>query len=127
MRHGKKKLVIEGDISYIQTNEAHGRIQCRLFFYYWGDYEFFFNLFSFFYKKEFFNEIFCNLLRKIHVVVPIDHMFCVKLLLNKYEILKVCKFCQILRFIMKIYHNFELYQNMLLLKHLSLEDLSETK
>jgi hypothetical protein len=28
----EKKLVIEGDISYIQTNEAHGRMQCRLFF-----------------------------------------------------------------------------------------------
>ncbi len=27
---------------------------------------------------------------------------------------KVCKFCQILHFILKIYHNFESYQNMLI-------------
>ncbi len=26
---------------------------------------------------SFFNEIFCNLLLKIHIVAPIDHMFCV--------------------------------------------------
>jgi hypothetical protein len=31
----------------------------------------------------------------------------------KYEFFKVCKFCQIMHFILKIYHNFELYQNML--------------
>jgi hypothetical protein len=47
------------------------------------------------------------LLLKIYIVVPIDHMFCVKLLLNKYEIFKVSKFCQILHFIVKIYHNFD--------------------
>jgi hypothetical protein len=35
------------------------------------------------------------------------------IILNKYEFLKACKFCQILHFILKIYHNFESYQNML--------------
>ncbi len=35
------------------------------------------SFFSFFYKKELLNEIFCNLLLKIHIVAPIDHIFCV--------------------------------------------------
>ncbi len=33
--------------------------------------------------------------------------------MNKYENFKVCKFYQILHFILKIYHNFESYQYML--------------
>jgi hypothetical protein len=33
--------------------------------------------FSFFHMKEFLNEIFCDLLLKIHIVALIDHMFCV--------------------------------------------------
>jgi hypothetical protein len=37
-----------------------------------------FNKFSLFHMKEFLNEIFCNLFFKIHIVAPIDHMFCVK-------------------------------------------------
>jgi len=37
----------------------------------------FFTFFPFFHMKEFLNEIFCNLLLKIHIVTPIDHMFCV--------------------------------------------------
>jgi hypothetical protein len=41
------------------------------------DCESFLIIFSLFHMKEFLNEIFCNLLLKIHVVVPIDHMFCV--------------------------------------------------
>jgi hypothetical protein len=36
-----------------------------------------FSLFSLFHMKEFLNEIFCNLLLEIHIVSPIDHMFCV--------------------------------------------------
>jgi hypothetical protein len=36
-----------------------------------------FSPFSPLHMKEFFNEIFCNLLLKIHIVAPIDHMFCV--------------------------------------------------
>jgi hypothetical protein len=40
------------------------------------DCEFFFSLFIYFYMKIFLNEIFYNLLLKIHIVV-IDHMFCV--------------------------------------------------
>jgi hypothetical protein len=35
----------------------------------------FFGHFSLFHMKGFLNEIFCNLLLKIHIVVPIDHMF----------------------------------------------------
>jgi hypothetical protein len=31
--------------------------------------------FSFFHMKEFFNEIFCDLLLKIHIVAPTNHMF----------------------------------------------------
>jgi hypothetical protein len=30
-----------------------------------------------FHMKEFLNEIFCSLLLKIHIVAPMDHMFCV--------------------------------------------------
>ncbi len=36
-----------------------------------------FSFFSFFHMKEFFNEIFCNFLFKIHIVAPLNHMFCV--------------------------------------------------
>jgi hypothetical protein len=41
------------------------------------DCESFLILSSFFHMKEFLNKIFCNLLLKIHVVAPIEHMFCV--------------------------------------------------
>jgi len=37
----------------------------------------FFTFFPFFHMNFFLNEIFCNLLLKIHIVTPIDHMFCV--------------------------------------------------
>jgi hypothetical protein len=33
--------------------------------------------FHFFHMKDFLNETFCNLLLKIRMVAPIDHMFCV--------------------------------------------------
>jgi hypothetical protein len=36
-----------------------------------------FLIFFTFSMKEFWNEIFCNLLFKIHIVAPIYHMFCV--------------------------------------------------
>jgi hypothetical protein len=62
--------------------------------------------------KEFLNEIFCDLLLKI--ISPIDDIFCDNHFLNKYEFFKVCTFCQILCFVLKIYHNFESYQNMLI-------------
>jgi hypothetical protein len=38
-------------------------------------YESFLVFFSFFHMNFFFNEIFCNLLLKIHIVAPIDHTF----------------------------------------------------
>jgi hypothetical protein len=34
-----------------------------------------FQSFSLFHMKEFLNEIFYNLLLKIHIIAPIDHMF----------------------------------------------------
>ncbi len=40
---------------------------------------------------------------------------CPNILLNKYENFKVCKFCRILYFILKAYHNFESYKNMLVI------------
>jgi len=40
------------------------------------DYEFFLAIFIFSYERIL-NEIFCNLLLKIHTVAPIDHMVCV--------------------------------------------------
>jgi hypothetical protein len=52
-----------------------------------------------------------TILIKIHIIVPINHMFCVDHCLNKYEFLKMCRFCQILCFVLKIYYNFESYQN----------------
>jgi hypothetical protein len=34
-----------------------------------------------FHVKEFLNEIFCKLLLKVHIIAPIDHVFCV----NQFE------------------------------------------
>jgi hypothetical protein len=65
--------------------------------------------------KEFLNEIFCNLLLKIHIVTPIDHMFCVNHCWIDMNFSKFWKFCQILHFILKFYHNFESYQNILII------------
>jgi hypothetical protein len=65
--------------------------------------------------KEFLNEIFCNLLLKMHIVASIDHMFCINHCYLNMNFFKVCKFFQILCFILKIYHNFESYQNMLII------------
>ncbi len=42
----------------------------------------------------------------------ISHVLC-QSLLNKYEFFKVCKFCQMLCFILKFYYNLKSYQNML--------------
>jgi hypothetical protein len=74
--------------------------------------------------KELLNEIFCNLLLKIHIVVPIDHMFCVNhcwinidfstcvILLqfafhleNFIIILNHTKICYLFYFILFFYHN----------------------
>jgi len=40
-------------------------------------YESFLSFFIFSYNLEFLNKIFCNLLLQIHIVAPIDQMFCV--------------------------------------------------
>jgi hypothetical protein len=42
----------------------------------------FWSFFHFFHMKVFLNEIFCNLLLKIHIAAPIDYMFCVNHLYN---------------------------------------------
>ncbi len=72
----------------------------------------FFRHFSLFHMKEFLNELFFSMLLKIHSCPNRSQVLC-QTLLKKYQFFKVCKFCQILRFILKIYHNFESYQNML--------------
>ncbi len=72
-----------------------------------------FNPFSFFHMKEFLDEIFCNLLLKIHIVAPIFHMFCVNHCWINMKISKRVIFFHILHFILKNYHNFESYQSML--------------
>jgi hypothetical protein len=64
--------------------------------------------------KEFWNEIFCNLLLKTHIVASIDHVFCVNHCRLNMNFSNCVNFFQILCFILKIYHNFESYQNMLI-------------
>jgi hypothetical protein len=54
----------------------------------------FYSFYTFSYEF-FLNEIFCNLLLKIHIVAPIDHMFCV----NPYWInMKISKYVNFARF-----------------------------
>jgi hypothetical protein len=48
----------------------------------------------------------------IYSYPSMSHVF-VQSILNKYENLKVYKYCEILCFILKICHNFKSYQNML--------------
>jgi hypothetical protein len=78
----------------------------------------FFKSFLLFHMKEFLNEIFYNLLLKIYIVGPIDHMpFPSSNYLSNHCWINMkiskCVICQILSIILKIYHNFESYQNML--------------
>jgi hypothetical protein len=54
-----------------------------------------FSLFSFFHMIFFFNEIFCNLLLKMHIVAPINHIFCVK---NHWINMKISKCVNFVRF-----------------------------
>jgi len=68
-------------------------------------------------KEEFSNEMFLNFLHIIFIVAPIC-LFFLQSNLKKYEFLKVHKFCQILCFILKNFHNFKSYQIMLTLSSL---------
>jgi hypothetical protein len=55
-----------------------------------------FSFFSFFLIKDFLNEFFCNLLLKIHIVVPIYHMFCVNhcwININFFKCVNFIRFC----------------------------------
>ncbi len=55
-----------------------------------------FSLFLLFHMKEFLNEIFCNLLLKIHIVFPIDNMFCVNhcwIKMNSSKCVNFARFC----------------------------------
>ncbi len=70
-----------------------------------------FSPFSLFHMKFFFEWKFLQLFIK-NSCPNISHDFC-KSLLNKYENFKMCKFCQILHFILNIYHDFA-YQNILI-------------
>ncbi len=66
-----------------------------------------FNPFSLFHMKEIFNEIFRNLLLKVRIVAPIDHMFCV----NHYRInMKISKFVNFARFYVS-FKNFIIFFN----------------
>jgi hypothetical protein len=70
-------------------------------------------LFIYFSYEWIFEWIFLQLVIKNTYSCPnTPHISCYSLL-NKYEFFKVCKFCQILDFILKIYHNIESYKNML--------------
>jgi hypothetical protein len=71
--------------------------------------------FSLFHRKDFCNEIFCNMLLKIHITFSIRHIFCINFSWITKNFLKVYKFYQILRFIFKNYLNFKLYKNMLII------------
>jgi hypothetical protein len=53
-------------------------------------------VFSFFHLKDFLNEIFSNLLLKIHIIAPIDHMFFVNhcwIHMNFSKCVNFVKFC----------------------------------
>jgi hypothetical protein len=62
--------------------------------------------------KVFLNEIFFNLLLKMHIVFPIDHMFCVNHFRINMDFSKCVDF--VTKYVaLKIYHNLKSYQNML--------------
>jgi hypothetical protein len=70
-------------------------------------------LFIYFSYERIFEWFFLQLVIKhTHSCPNRPHISCYSLL-NNYEFFKVCKFCQILDFILKIYHNIKWSQNML--------------
>jgi hypothetical protein len=72
--------------------------------------------FSLFHKKNFWDQIFCNVLLKIHIYFLIHHIFCIKFSWITKNLKKVYGFYQILHFILNIYLNFKFYENMLIIE-----------
>jgi hypothetical protein len=66
-------------------------------------------------KKVFLDEIFCNMLLKIHIISSIHHIFWINFWWITKNFLKVYKFYQILHFILKNYPNFKLYEHILII------------
>ncbi len=75
----------------------------------------FFLVISFSHRKDFLDEIFYNMLLKIHLIFSIHHNFWINFLWKTKNFQKVYKFYQILHSISKNYPNFKLYKNMLII------------
>jgi len=71
----------------------------------------FLSFFTFSYEWIFEWIFFQHVIKNTYSCPNRSHVLC-QSLLNKYQFFKVCKFCQILHFMLKICHNFESYQNM---------------
>jgi hypothetical protein len=63
--------------------------------------------FSLYHRKDFCDEIFCNMLLKIHITFSIHHIFCINFSWITKNFLKVYKFYQILHLVLKNYLNFK--------------------
>jgi hypothetical protein len=72
--------------------------------------------FHFLIKNDFWDEIFYNMLLKIHIYFLIHHIFCIKISWITNVFLKMYNFYQIFLFILKNYLNFKLYENMLIIE-----------
>jgi hypothetical protein len=68
--------------------------------------------FTFSYEGKFEWNLLQLVINNTYICLNILDVLCFSLL-NKYENFKVCKFCQILHFVLKHYYNFRSYQNML--------------
>ncbi len=71
--------------------------------------------FSLFHITFFWDEIFCNMLLKIHVSFSIHYIFCINFSWITKNFVKVYKIYQIMDFVLKNYLNFKLYENMLII------------
>jgi len=83
-----------------QSNEPTMTIDSRI--------KVFFVVIFTFSKKGFLDEIFCNMLLKIHIIFSIHHIFNIIFSWITKNLLKMYRFYQI-HFILKNYHNFKLY------------------
>ncbi len=70
------------------------------------------SFFTFSYEIFFESNLLQLVIKNTYSCLNKSHVLC-QSLLNKFNFLKVYNFCQILHFILQIYHNFESYQNML--------------
>jgi hypothetical protein len=66
------------------------------------NYNFFCGHFHFIIKKNFWDEIFCNMLLKIPIMFSIHHIFCLNFSWIAKNFFKVYRFNQILHFILKL-------------------------